>query len=129
MAGGALEGLAILILEDEYLIAMDIEQLCRDAGAARVFIVRSLDDPLLGSDAQPGFQAAILDVRLGATSTLPYAHGLHERGIPFIFSTGYADPSELALDFPSVPVIGKPYAGEALIAALVGAIARSDQRA
>ena len=39
-----LAGLRVLILEDEFLIAMDVEQLCRDHGAADVIILRRLED-------------------------------------------------------------------------------------
>ena len=37
---GMLEGLKILVLEDEFLIAMDVEQLCRDHGAEDVAVAR-----------------------------------------------------------------------------------------
>ncbi|TIX32026.1 MAG: response regulator, partial [Mesorhizobium sp.] len=37
-----LDGLRILVLEDEFLIAMDVEQLCRDHGAAEVTIAREI---------------------------------------------------------------------------------------
>ena len=40
---GTLEGLRVLVLEDEYLIAMDMEQICRDHGAAEVIIRGDLD--------------------------------------------------------------------------------------
>jgi hypothetical protein len=43
------------------------------------------------------------------------------RNIPFIFATGYSD-REMFGAFPGVPVVGKPYAGMELIAALVSVI-------
>jgi DNA-binding response OmpR family regulator len=114
-----LEDLRILVLEDEYLIAMDVEQLCRDNGAGEVEICMTLDD--LDDERLSGFDAAIIDVMLGGVSTLDFARRLEERGVPFIFSTGFADNQDIARLFPSVAVVGKPYSGEALISAVVTA--------
>ena len=118
-----LEGLRILVLEDEFLIAMDVEQLCRDNGASEVETHAALDE--VDGDDLGGFDAAIIDVMLGGVSTLDFARRLEERGVPFIFSTGYADNRDIARLFPGVAVVGKPYSGEALIAALVTALRRS----
>jgi DNA-binding response OmpR family regulator len=118
-----LEGLRILVLEDEFLIAMDVEQLCRDNGAIEVEIRTTMED--LDEGQLAGFDAAIIDVMLGGVSTLDFARRLAERGVPFIFSTGYADNRDIARLFPDVGVVGKPYSGEALIAAVVTARRRS----
>src|SRR6476469_6347138 len=70
-----LDGLRILVLEDEFLIAMDVEQLCRDHGAQEVVIARDLteiDDRKVATQ----FDAAIVDLMLGGTSTLEFAAGL-----------------------------------------------------
>ena len=70
-----LEGLRILVLEDEFLIAMDVEQLCRDHGAVEVIVARSLEEIADGLD----FDAAIVDVLLGGVSTFGFAARLKER--------------------------------------------------
>lgn len=111
-----LAGLRVLILEDEFLIAMDVEQVCRDHGAADVVISRSLDG--LAELTADTFDAAILDLKLGTVSTLDFARELFEAGIPFVFATGYADPSETERDFPGVPVLTKPYLESDLVDAL-----------
>ena len=114
-----LDGLRILILEDEYLIAMDVEQICRDAGAADVTIVDNLAgfDPLAASS----FDAAILDLVLDGASTLPFAAQLRRDGIPFVFASGHGINDELERDFPGVTLVEKPYSGSDLVAALVAA--------
>lgn len=114
-----LEGLRILVLEDEFLIAMDVEQLCSDHGARDVEIRATLGE--IGDERLAGFDAAIIDVMLGGVSTLDFAKRLEQHGVPFIFSTGYADNQDIATLFPRVAVVGKPYSGEALIDAVVGA--------
>lgn len=119
-----LAGLRLLVLEDEFLIAMDVEQLCRDEGAEDVVIHKTLAEAMADDTT---FDAAIVDVSLGSESTLPFAATLRDRGVPFIFASGYTDRSEIAQAFPGIAVVGKPYAGEDLIDALVAAIrARSD---
>ena len=72
---GILEGLQILVLEDEFLIAMDVEQLCRDHGALDVAVARSLEEIADGL----AFDAAIVDVLLGGVSTFDFAARLAVR--------------------------------------------------
>lgn len=117
-----LNGLNILLMEDEALIALDVEQLCRDSGARDVIVVRDLQQ-FEAADADP-FHAAILDVMLSGNPTVDFARTLLQRGVPFVFATGYADNGDLFSEFPGTPVIGKPYVGAELIRALAGAIAR-----
>ncbi len=119
-----LDGLNILILEDEFLIAMDVEQLCRDHGAGEVTISRSLQE--LGPEPVETFQfdAAVVDMRLDGVSTIEFARNLFERRIPFVFATGYADPHETSEAFPGVTVVVKPYLGSDLVDALADAVKR-----
>jgi DNA-binding NarL/FixJ family response regulator len=114
-----LAGMRILLLEDEFLIAMDVEQLCRDHGAHDVRIVRSLDE--LADDPDPRPDAAIIDVMLGEGSTLPFARQLYETGVPFVFASGYSDHEEIFQAFPGVSVVGKPYSGDDLVKAVAHA--------
>jgi len=115
LAERPLEGRSILILEDEFLIAMDIEQICLDWGAEQTTIIGSLAQ--LGGDpfVEHSFDAAILDLRLGGESTLGFAKALSDRGLPFVFATGMTDPVEIARSFPGVPIVSKPYSGDSLI--------------
>lgn len=113
-----LAGLRILVLEDEYLIAMDVEQLCRDHGAADVHIRRNLDEV---ENGELSFDAAIIDVMLHGRPTLDFARTLQARNVPFVFASGYADVDEIFAAFPGVAVVGKPYSGGDLVDALVAA--------
>jgi CheY-like chemotaxis protein len=118
-------GLRLLVLEDEFLIAMDVEQLCRDHGAEDVVIIKSLAEAL---DGHAHYDAAILDLMLGGESTIPFAARLQERGVPFIFASGYTEQGDLTTAFPEIPIVGKPYSGDDIVAALANVIrAKSDQ--
>lgn len=111
----------VLLVEDESLIAMDVEQLCRDNGAASIRIIA--EHAQLGPALLEGIDAAILDVKLSGNWTVDFARLLLERGIPFIFATGYSDMPALFEEFPGVPVVGKPYAGNEIVEALAAVLA------
>ncbi len=118
-----LAGLRILVMEDEHLIAMDVEQLCREHGASDIVLVHALDKA--EKALAPAPDAGILDVALAGESTFGFARELAARGIPFVFATGHADENGLFSDFPEIAVIGKPYTGSRLIEALAASLGRS----
>ncbi len=121
MPADVLAGLRILLLEDEFLIAMDVEQLCRDNGAADVFIKKSLselDGPL------PEFDVAVVDLMMSGESTLPFARRLREARLPFIFASGYVDNIDLVSEFQGVPVVDKPYSTADLVNAILAVAGR-----
>jgi len=126
------DGLKILLVEEEALIAMDIEQLCYDLGAATVATISSraklsqeaLDS--VGARAQMlGTDVAILDAKVGGEWTADLARRLTGLKIPFVFATGYSGGEAFFEEFPDVPVVLKPYAGEQLIGAILTAIERT----
>ena len=118
-----LDGLRILVLEDEFLIAMDVEQLCRDYGAGDVVIARDLAE-IDRKNVASQFDAAIVDLMLGGASTLDFASGLRKSGVPFVFASGYSDADEIKASFPDVRLVAKPYSGDDLIGAVAAACGR-----
>lgn len=122
-----LDGLRILILEDEFLIAMEVEQSCRDCGAADVRICRAIEEARSAAAGSFDFDAAVVDLRLGEASSLDFARMLFDAGRPFVFATGYSDPLEMSASFPGVPVVTKPYLGSDLVKALADTVHRRIQ--
>lgn len=112
-----LEGLRILLVEDEYLIAMDVETICLEHGAVAVTIVGRLSD-LDADSLMQHIDIAILDLMLNGQSTLDFAARLQRRGIPFIFATGQSMTQEIRTRFPHVQLVEKPYSGDDLVKAL-----------
>lgn len=98
----------VLVLEDEFLIAIDVEQLCRDLGAGDVVIACRLAQ-VPGAISGSPFDFAVIDVSVGGESTLDVAARLRHANTPFVFATGYADTDVLFTAFPDVPVLSKPY--------------------
>lgn len=77
-----------LLLEDNLMIALDCEAFLRSLGAADVLVAASLKTAL-SLAADPRIAFAVLDLNLGAETSLPVADALAARGVPFIFATGY----------------------------------------
>lgn len=120
--GVLLKGRRVLVMEDEVLIALDLELVCRDLGADDVTIVRMLDDVAVGEPAAAVFDMAILDLTLAGRSTVEFACGLRERGIPFVFTTGYSDPERFPEHLSDVPIVGKPFSSATLAKAIAQAL-------
>uniref|UniRef100_UPI0015E7F215 response regulator n=1 Tax=Polaromonas sp. H6N TaxID=1840293 RepID=UPI0015E7F215 len=55
------------------------------------------------------FDAALLDVNLNGEMSLKVARVLAERGVPFVFSTGYSMKTVLPADLSGTAVISKPF--------------------
>jgi CheY-like chemotaxis protein len=121
-----LSGKRCFVLDDEFLIALDIQQILERAGAAHVASVASAAEAiqLLGRD--PKFDIAILDVKLGTTerNSLDVAALLQIQGTPFVFLTGMRADDVHARVFPNAPVIEKPYDAMALLRALQHALSQ-----
>lgn len=110
----------ILLLEDDGLIALDIEATLQDAGAGEVTCLATIEDALRAIDASI-FNAAILDLRIGANGwAYDVAGRLKQRGVPFIFSSG---TMEIADDYRDVPLVMKPYSSDQLVSALINVTA------
>ena len=115
-----LAGRNILIVEDELLIAMDIEASIQDAGGTVVGPAGTVDAALDAVDSGALIDGAVLDVNLRGKFVYPVADALTERQIPFIFTTGYDDGS-IPERFSSVKCCGKPIALSELLRHLLPA--------
>jgi DNA-binding LytR/AlgR family response regulator len=119
---GALDGLSVLLLEDEFLIALEAEDMLTRMGAARIEIAQDLDeaDRLL---AKSHFDVAMLDVNVNGRTSLDLAAELKQRGVPVLFATGYELKSKSIPADDSIPYITKPYSADKLESALVSTLA------
>ena len=107
----------VLIVEDELLIAMNLEQILGDAGVTEMMTASSSKDAL---DVLKTFRpdVAILDVNLGSGTSVAVAEELTTRGIPFMLTTGYGEGSSLSETFAEAAIINKPYEASTVIAAV-----------
>ena len=82
------DGLSVLLLEDEYLIAMDTDQTLTSFGVAKVNVVNTLEDAAKAGADEP-IDVAILDININGRSSFEIAERLREKGTPVIFASGY----------------------------------------
>jgi DNA-binding response OmpR family regulator len=115
--GARLAAARILLVEDELLVAMEIDAGLRDAGAREVTLCGSVKRALASLE-QGQFDAAILDIRLGDGFVGPVARRLAERGIPFLFYTGQTMTDPILAEWPGMQVLTKPVRNETIVAAL-----------
>ena len=120
----AIAGKRCLVLDDEFLIALDIQQILEAAGAASVICAGNSADALAALRNSPKFDVAVLDLMLsGATRTsLTVAAALAEQGTPFVFLTGMSGDDLHTKQFPHAPVMDKPYQADRLMDAVLRAL-------
>ena len=117
-----LAGRRCLVLDDEILIALDIQQILELAGAKHVFATASEAIALLR--LEPKFDLAVLDLKLGGSedSSLGVASELARMGTPFVFLAGMHVDNVHVRKFPWAPVAEKPYDALALLDAVQRAL-------
>jgi CheY-like chemotaxis protein len=102
-----LDGLRVLVVEDEMMVSMLIEDMLGDLGCTVVGPASRLDEALkLAGEAE--LDCAVLDVNLGGQPIFPVADLLRQKGAPFAFATGYGDAGLRDVDRGS-PVLQKPF--------------------
>lgn len=113
-----------LVLDDELLIALDIEEVLLAAGAASVTCFGNADEALAALRKGSHFDVAVLDVLMHGTTPmgLDVAAELQLRKTPFVFLTGMRGDDLGAGEFPAALVVEKPYRPSLLIEAVVRAL-------
>jgi len=109
----------VLVVEDELLVALELEAMLARLGCQVVGPARTLTEAVRLAAIEPDLAAAVLDVNLDGERVFPVADMLAARGVPILFATGYGGNDSLAgRDAKAVAVLRKPYAQEAMIAAI-----------
>jgi CheY-like chemotaxis protein len=121
----------VLLVEDEALLALELEATLRELGCEVVGPARSLGEAVRFAAAEPALAAAVLDVNLGGGEmSFPAVDLLQTRGVPYIFATGYGSVTSLeGRDHGAVAVLIKPYPKAAMREALAAALRVGRHRA
>ncbi|MFW5633359.1 MAG: response regulator [Erythrobacter sp.] len=112
-----LEGRRVLIVEDEYFQAREIALTLAKAGAEIVGPTAHAAEVAELIDANP-VDVAMLDINLGRGASFDVARSIRDRGLPFLFLTGY-DVSIIPEDLAGPPRLEKPVNQDDLIAQLI----------
>ena len=115
--GDDLAGLRVLIVEDEFLLAMELETLVERGGCTTVGPASSVCQALaLINGEQPDI--ALLDVNLKGERATPVAAALQARGVPYVLITGYSTAQLSEPELRGAPRLDKPVNCHALTRAV-----------
>jgi CheY-like chemotaxis protein len=120
----AFAGRRVLVVEDESLVAMLLETILEDMGCIAVGPASTVDEGLRMAADEP-IDAALLDVNVAGRQVFPVAEVLKERGVPFVFSTGYGEGG-LPDEWRGQPTLQKPFTEAAVRDALIAAMGLAD---
>jgi two-component system, response regulator PdtaR len=117
-----LAGVCVLIAEDEFLLAAQLEDELHAVGCTTLGPYTSVARATQACrEAQ--FDVALLDVNLHGEMVYPVADELRVRGIPFVLLSGYG-ASNMPERFRNVPRVAKPYEPTFLLREIRRAIAK-----
>jgi CheY-like chemotaxis protein len=103
----ALAGSRVLVVEDEFIIALELQSILEEAGATVIGPACTLARALELAEHE-NLSAATLDLRLGRDSVAPVAQLLAARHIPFVFYTGQPKGDPVRRAWPDAQVLSKP---------------------
>jgi len=98
----------ILVAEDAFLLVSLLQEVFDTLGWEMIGPATRLADAMHLAQHE-SFDAALLDVNLDGMMSWEVAIALKERGIPFVFGTGYNVSAVLPDNLTGSPVIAKPY--------------------
>jgi CheY-like chemotaxis protein len=102
-----LKGVRVLVVEDEYFVAILIEEILESAGCIVTGPIPRLPEALDAVDHED-YDVAVLDVNLAGERINPVADALSERNVPFLFVTGYG-ANALPSEYAQRPRVCKPF--------------------
>ncbi len=102
-----LSGCRVLVVEDEMMVAWEVEDVLSGWGCTVVGPVGRVDKALAMLDAE-AVDMAVLDINLNGQNSYPVAGALEARGVPFVLLTGYGKDS-LPSSYQTCPMLQKPF--------------------
>lgn len=108
----SLQQLRVLLVEDDPLICIDLETSLSDLGA----VVAAATNLAKGLEIlrTTKLDVAVLDFDLGAETSEPIARAAAERGVPFLYLSGYSERDARFLGWPGIDVLVKPISATAI---------------
>ncbi|MGD1808762.1 HWE histidine kinase domain-containing protein [Dapis sp. BLCC M126] len=99
----------VLLVEDNMLIAIEMENLLKKFGFTKIDSAPTVDRAmkLLSYDRNP-YQVCLLDINLKTKMSFSIAYHLSKTQIPFAFVSGYDSKRILPEDLKHIPLLKKP---------------------
>ncbi|WP_404384549.1 HWE histidine kinase domain-containing protein [Caenispirillum salinarum] len=117
-----LSGRRVLMVEDQHIVAEEMAEALCAAGCSVAGPAPTLDRALRAAEVED-LDAAVLDINLSGDLVWPVARMLRDRGIPFVFATGYSETIQIPPELADVPRIEKPVRPHHLVSAVAGLVA------
>ena len=114
----------VLVVEDDFIIALELTSVLSDAGAIVVGPSNTVEAALQCAEDER-LSAAVLDIRLGDQTVAPVARLLAEHHVPFLFYTGQSKTDPLSIEWPDCRVLSKPAAPNSIVTAVMSLVNRA----
>lgn len=109
----------ILIIEDEHILVKALSRALNGTDAEIVGMAATVEQALALLEATPDVDGALVDINLRGIPAYSVADALIERGVPFVFATGYSSPI-IPDTYRHVTVLQKPFEPHEILVALFG---------
>jgi DNA-binding response OmpR family regulator len=113
-------GIRVLVVEDDALVAMLAQECLEEAGYTVVAVASGLQDALALATSLE-LDAAVLDLNLRGEMSFPVVQVLRRRHVPFLICSGY-DTTKMSALPQDIPALSKPVSPQRLTAALAETI-------
>ena len=100
-------GLRILVLEDDVLLAMELEDFLHDLGCRVVGPFNRVREAETAA-CDERLDGAILDINIRGELSFPVIDCLKQHGVPLILCSGYADLPNMREQLQGLPTVSKP---------------------
>lgn len=111
----------VLVVEDEFIIALDLSETVRDLGYRVEGPFADKENAFIAIDQEMP-DCAILDVQTADGDVYPLADALVDAGVPIIFHSGHVAPTDVAARYPHAQACAKPCPPDRLITMIGSAI-------
>lgn len=113
MKDDLLAGMTVLVVEDEYLIALEAQRIIEEAGADAILLANSVAEVRKLLADGPKVDVAVLDLRLGTEDASPLIEEFGKSRIALLVTTGFDSGAP-----KGVACLSKPYRDSELVAAI-----------
>ncbi len=120
-----LSGKRILIVEEQFLVALDMQRILEDTHAAQAIFTRTIEEAHSLKDRWGEFDLAIIEVQTDSFPALALARALHELGVAVVLTSADDAYRRGFPGFSGIPVVSKPFAENDLLEACATALADS----
>jgi CheY-like chemotaxis protein len=119
-----IDGKKFLIIEGEFLIALDMQRILESAGASQTVFARSTTEAKSLEERWKEFDLVLVEMRCDDRQAPQLAAALLKSGIRIAMTSAETEFRRGIPDFPGIPVLLKPFAETDFLATCKAALAR-----